>query len=53
VTAVAVWTYRPTAQELLDARTADGWQPRYSSLREGQQILGYAACLIHNPQDAD
>jgi hypothetical protein len=45
VTAVAVWTHRPTAEELLQDRLARGWEPTPTATRDGPQILGYAACL--------
>ena len=51
MTAVAVWDHRPTAQELLAARVAAGWQPTPTATRDGDVILGYAACLWP-PQDA-
>jgi len=44
VNAVSVWDHRPTAKELLDARVAKGWQPTPTTLREGERVLGYAAC---------
>jgi len=44
VTAVAVWSRKPTARELLDARLARGWKPTPSGLRAGPRVLGYAAC---------
>jgi hypothetical protein len=50
VTAVAVWDHRPTAQELLDARVAAGWQPLPTSTRDGDVVLGYAACLMPPPR---
>jgi len=46
VVAVAIWDHLPTAQELLDARLENGWQPTASDLQDGEQILGYAACLL-------
>ncbi|HZS03429.1 MAG TPA: hypothetical protein VFD58_01020 [Blastocatellia bacterium] len=47
MTAVAVWDHRPGAQELLEARLGEGWQPTPSLLRGGEQVLGYAGCLLH------
>jgi hypothetical protein len=44
-----VWPHRPTARELLDARLAAGWQPTPTATREGDRVLGYAACLAENP----
>jgi hypothetical protein len=52
VTAVAVWTHRPTAQELLDARLDRGWLPTPTGTRDGPQILGYAACAVPRPRGA-
>ncbi|HVG63786.1 MAG TPA: hypothetical protein VNA24_34800 [Hyalangium sp.] len=44
--AVSVWDHKPTADELLDARMASGWAPTPTSTREGDQILGHAACRV-------
>jgi hypothetical protein len=44
VTAVAVWDHAPTADELLDARLASGWTPTATAMRDGDRILGHAAC---------
>jgi hypothetical protein len=46
VTAVAVWDFQPDADELLRFRLENDWQPTASSLRNGDKILGHAACLI-------
>jgi len=46
VTAVAVWDHRPSADELLEQRLANGWQPTATALKEGERILGHAACLL-------
>jgi len=46
VTAVAVWDHCPTEEELLEARLAAGWTPTPTAMRDGDKILGYAACLI-------
>jgi hypothetical protein len=45
LTAVAVWPHRPSADELLERRLADGWNPTPTRLQTGPQILGHAACL--------
>jgi hypothetical protein len=45
--AVAVWDHQPNADELLAARLSEGWQPTPSPLRDGNQILGHAACPLH------
>jgi hypothetical protein len=46
LTAVAVWSHAPTADELLEARVRAGWAPTPTALREGDVILGHAACLV-------
>ena len=46
MTAVAVWGHEPGARELLDARLERGWQPMTSALKEGERVLGYAACVV-------
>lgn len=51
MTAVAVWDHRPGAQELLEARVAAGWRPTPTATRDGDVILGYAACLRHAPPE--
>ena len=44
--AVAIWDHRPSADELLAARVAAGWAPTPTATRQGDVILGYAACLF-------
>ena len=44
--AVAIWDHRPTADELLAARLARGWQPTATDTRDGPRVLGHAACLV-------
>ena len=44
VTAVAVWDVLPTPDELLTARIARGWVPTPTGTKDGNVILGYAAC---------
>jgi len=39
-----VWDRRPSKQDLLDARLAKGWTPTATSLKDGDRVLGYAAC---------
>jgi hypothetical protein len=46
LTAVAVWSQRPSADELLEWRVRDGWTPTKSLLKEGPRVLGHAACLV-------
>jgi hypothetical protein len=49
VTAVAVWDHKPSDRELLDARLARGWKPTPSGLKDGDRVLGYAACIFEGP----
>lgn len=52
--AVAIWDHRPSADELLAARVAAGWTPTPTATRQGDVVLGYAACLLkQRPGDAD
>ena len=44
--AVAVWNHRPSAAELLDARTALAWRPTATRLKDGERVLGHAACVV-------
>jgi len=44
--AVAIWDHRPTAAEILEQRLAGGWKPTASALKEGERVLGYAACAV-------
>ncbi|HKE13832.1 MAG TPA: hypothetical protein VKB80_03130 [Kofleriaceae bacterium] len=44
--AVAIWDHRPTADELLAARLARGWQPTPTDTRDGPRVLGHAACAV-------
>jgi hypothetical protein len=46
VTAVAVWDHRPSAEELLAARLEHGWAPTPTATRDGDVVLGYAACKL-------
>ena len=46
ITAVAVWDHPPSAKELLDARLNAGWEPRPSMLKEGDRVVGHAACVV-------
>jgi hypothetical protein len=39
-----VWDHAPDADELLDARVARGWRPTATAMRDGDRILGHAAC---------
>ncbi|MEZ5427850.1 MAG: hypothetical protein R2747_16390 [Pyrinomonadaceae bacterium] len=44
--AVAVWKDRPDADRLLQNRLKNGWRPTPSSLKDGDRVLGHAACLV-------
>jgi hypothetical protein len=44
--AVAIWDHRPTADELLAARLARGWVPTPTATRDGDVVLGHAACAL-------
>jgi len=46
VTAVAVWDKHPTTDDLLDYRISRGWHPTPSRLKEGDEVMGHAACVI-------
>jgi hypothetical protein len=48
VTAVAVWDHYPSADELLDARLRTGWTPTPSALKDGERVVGHAACAVLN-----
>ena len=50
--AVAIWDHRPTADELLERRLAEGWTPTASALKEGERVLGYAECAVVPHQKA-
>ena len=47
--AVAIWDHRPSADELLAARLAAGWEPTPTATRDGPRVLGYAACTVARP----
>ncbi len=36
----------PSADEVLRERLAAGWQPTPSALKDGDRILGHAACVV-------
>jgi hypothetical protein len=44
-----VWDHRPTADELLAARVAAGWQPVPTSTRDGDVVMGFA-CKLPTPK---
>lgn len=44
--AVSIWEIRPSPETLLGRRVALGWQPRASPMAEGDEVLGFAACLV-------
>lgn len=41
-----MWDHRPTADELLDARTGAGWTPTATSTRDGEVVMGHACKLV-------
>ncbi|MEO6724556.1 MAG: hypothetical protein ABIU20_09380 [Blastocatellia bacterium] len=41
-----MWDHHPTPDELLAVRISEGWQYTVSPLRDGDQVLGHAACLL-------
>jgi len=41
-----VWDHRPSAAELLRERLEHGWTPTPTKLRDGDRVLGYAACAV-------
>ena len=45
VTAISIWEHAPTADELLAVRINEGWEPTPSKLKDGDRVIGYAACL--------
>jgi hypothetical protein len=44
--AVVIWDHEPDADALLARRMARGWTPRPTATRDGDVILGHAACLV-------
>jgi hypothetical protein len=49
--AVAIWDHEPDADALLARRIARGWTPRPTATRDGDVILGHAACLAERRRD--
>jgi hypothetical protein len=49
--AVAIWDHRPSADELLETRVAAGWRPMTTAMKEGDVVLGHAACLMRGIAD--
>lgn len=43
---VSIWEIRPSPETLLGRRVALGWQPRMSPMADGDEVLGFAACLV-------
>ncbi|HZS41835.1 MAG TPA: hypothetical protein VFF06_33630 [Polyangia bacterium] len=43
-----MWDQRPSADELLAARLARGWRPTATATRDGDVILGHAACWMND-----
>jgi hypothetical protein len=50
LTAVAVWSAKPAADDLLAHRLARDWKPTLTPLQGGAAILGHAACLANASQ---
>ena len=44
--AVAIWNHRPSADALLTARLARGWEATPTATRDGPRVLGFAACAV-------
>jgi len=42
--AVAIWDHRPSPGELLERRLERGWRPTPTATRDGDVVLGFAAC---------
>jgi hypothetical protein len=45
IRAVALLDHVPDADELLERRVASGWAPTATRMRDGDVVLGHAACL--------
>ncbi|HEY7544351.1 MAG TPA: hypothetical protein VID27_05695 [Blastocatellia bacterium] len=45
-----MWDHTPSADELLEARLAEGWTPTPSRMKEGDRVLGHAACRVTGDQ---
>ncbi|HEX6625212.1 MAG TPA: hypothetical protein VF064_15980 [Pyrinomonadaceae bacterium] len=41
-----MWDHLPSADEILAGRLAAGWQPTPSALKDGDRVLGHAACAV-------
>jgi hypothetical protein len=50
--AVAIWDHHPSARELLDRRLERGWRPTPTAMRDGEVILGFAACCVSDVESA-
>jgi hypothetical protein len=46
--AVAIFNHEPAPIELLERRIERGWRPTPTATRDGDVILGYAACRASN-----
>ena len=51
--AVAIWDHQPSARELLNGRLERGWVPTPTAMRDGNRILGFAACGSKHNGSAD
>jgi hypothetical protein len=50
--AVAIWDHHPSPRELLDRRLERGWRPTPTAMRDGDVILGFAACCSREIESA-
>jgi hypothetical protein len=46
VNAISVWDHRPSPDELLAARLADGWRPTPTGTVDGDRVLGHACKVM-------
>jgi hypothetical protein len=50
--AVAIFDHRPTPKELLEGRLARGWRPMPTATRDGDVVVGFAACCVPHENPA-
>ena len=48
-----IWDDRPSADELLDRRLAEGWTLTPTRLQTGPEVLGHAAYRMPVPMPGD
>ncbi|HMR04963.1 MAG TPA: hypothetical protein PKA88_04285 [Polyangiaceae bacterium] len=46
-----MWSAKPNADALLQARLARGWMPTPTAMKDGARILGHAACAVDRISD--